>query len=601
MREAIKLVAGQIREHLTLRDLHKPFKLLVPYLRGHWKPHAGLFLIVLVEIALTLTTSWYMGAVTDAALHQQLEKLFKLLPFAVLLVLTSISLGYTANHLELLASTRLKKQFQENLVSHLLRLPAAWTNRSRTGELMTLFSQDLHGIDGMIGKSLIQLIRLPLIFIAVMIYMLHIHWMLALLSLAAAPVVAVGGAIFGMLMRNNSRRMYDQVGEMNCLLHELMQGLALIRSFTLEKRLYLSFFGKSEELYVLERKDAKLRGVYAAVSEAGSSAMFLTCLSLGAYFVTTGIISVGALVSFLNLTAHLVYPLTGLAGLWVGYQKAIPAIERLERVLQEVPESSELPEPMPAASGGASIRFEQVTFAYDGQSKLFEQFQLHIEAGKTVAIVGESGAGKSTLFQLLQRFYRPHSGRIYMNGVPIEQLSAAQLRSSIAHVAQETFLFAGSIRDNLLLARADVTDEEMMQAAKDAYIHDFIMTLPSGYDTEVGERGVRLSGGQKQRVAIARALLKQASVLLLDEATSALDSESEYQVKQTLERLGTARTTLIIAHRLSTVLHADLIIVLREGAIVQMGTHQELIACEGVYRRLVRRQYFDQPGHVSLV
>ena len=217
---------------------------------------------------------------------------------------------------------------------------------------------------------------------------------------------------------------------------------------------------------------------------------------------------------------------------------------------------------------------------------MFDQFDLHIPAGKVIAFVGPSGAGKSTLFNLLQGFYQPQTGTIRINGMPIEELSFADLRSAIAHVPQETFLFGGTFRENLVMARPSVQEEEMIEACRSAYIHDFIQSMPDGYDTQIGERGVKLSGGQKQRLAIARAILKDAPILLLDEATSALDGETEYLVKRALDELMKNKTTLVIAHRLSTIQTADLIIVIDNGKIVQKGKHEDLILQKGLYQKL---------------
>jgi ATP-binding cassette subfamily B protein len=595
-------LVAQAKQYLSLEGLYKPLQLLMPFLAKHWKAHVGLLVLVFAEIGLTLMTAWLMGTMTDAAINQQRERLAQTVPIAIILALLNIAAGYIGIHLQLLAETRLKKDLQEYLFRHILLLPAKHTNQSKSGELLTHFSQDIHGVEGMIGTSLVQLLRLPLIFIAAFVYMLQIHWMLACISAIAAPFIAIFGGLFGILLRSNSRKMYDQVSQMNTFITESIQGLSVIRSFTLEKRVFAKFYGQSEQLYGYERRDAKLRGIYSAFGQAAGTGIFLFCLSLGAYLVASKDITVGSMVAFLNLTGHLVYPLTGLAGLWIGFQKSLPAVERLVKVLDRKVEYEEFPDFIPTSRGGKSIRFEDITFSYDGEINIFEQFNLTVAAGQTAAIVGHSGAGKSTLFNLLQGLYKADAGVIYVDDKRADQLSPSELRSSMALVSQDTFLFDGTIRDNLLLARPDISEEDMVNAAHQANLHEFIQSLPKGFDTEVGERGVRLSGGQKQRVAILRAILKNASILLLDEATSALDSESEFQVREALERLKSGRTTVIIAHRLSTVYQADIIIVLEQGKIVQTGRHTELAAREGAYQRLIRRQYFngeDEQGEYS--
>ena len=288
---------------------------------------------------------------------------------------------------------------------------------------------------------------------------------------------------------------------------------------------------------------------------------------------------------------HLINPLTGLAGLWGSFQSSASAVERISNVLDVVPESSELPSYTSTIHLPKTIQFRRVNFCYEPETKIFDQLSLIIPTGKVVAFVGPSGAGKTTLFNLIQGFYKPQSGHTLLDDLSIDQLSPSLLRSSFAYVAQETFLFSGTIKENLLLARPNLTDLELTNAAINANIHTFIMSLPNQYDTEIGERGVRLSGGQKQRIAIARAILKDAPILLLDEATSALDSESEFQVKEALNRLMKNKTTLVIAHRLSTIQHADLIIVMDEGRIVQQGAHEELMSQDGLYRKLIKHSF----------
>ncbi|WP_267879719.1 ABC transporter ATP-binding protein [Caldalkalibacillus mannanilyticus] len=443
---------------------------------------------------------------------------------------------------------------------------------------------------GLIGSSLIQFIRLPLIFIAVFIYMSYINLTLTLLCLTIIPFALLSGGVFGLLLRKNSRLILNLTGRMNGFLTESFQGFHVIRSFTMEKRLHKKYAEHNQELYNLEKKNANLNGWFQTGSEAAGSISFIACLSVGAYFVTNDLLTIGSLLIFINLMSHLIYPLTGLAGLWGSLQRSLSAVERISDVLDLSPESPDLPAYVPKDLATKSIEFDNITFSYDVDTQLIQQVNLLIPSGKVIAIVGPSGAGKTTLLNLLQGFYTPQEGRILIDDTPIDQLSTSTLRSSIAYVHQETFLFSGSIRENLLIARPDVTEEEMIRSAIHANIHSFIMSLPDQYDTEIGERGVRLSGGQKQRMAIARALLKDAPILLLDEATSALDSETEHQVQEALERLMKDRTTLIIAHRLSTIQHADMIVVMDQGRIVQTGTHHDLISVDGLYRDLNRRQ-----------
>nr|WP_318505153.1 ABC transporter ATP-binding protein [Bacillus sp. T3] len=430
------------------------------------------------------------------------------------------------------------------------------------------------------------MIRLPVIFIAVFIYLLQINWLLCLISILVAPVAVLGGVFFGVKLKKNGRMIHELVANINSLLAESFQGLQVIRSFTLEKSTFQHFTTKNKQYYKLELDNSKLQGWYYSGGYLINSVAFMINLCLGAYFVSKGNMTVGSLLTFTNLAGHLVYPMTGIAGQWAGFQRSVTALERLINLLERPTATKDLPCFTSTISNIKSIEFQAVNFSYDENKEVFADFNFRIPAGKIIAFVGPSGAGKTTLFNLLQGFYKPQSGKIVINGRCTAELSLEALRSAIAFVPQETFLFGGTIRANLLLARPDINEDELITAAIHANIHDFIMSLPDGYDTEIGERGILLSGGQKQRIAIARAILKDAPILLLDEATSALDSETEYKVKEALDRVMRNRTTLVIAHRLSTIQHADLIIVLDEGKIVQQGTHEQLMIVPGLYRNL---------------
>lgn len=565
------------------------FALLAPYLIRQRKTYSGLLLLVVVDIAQTLAFAWFLGQITDAAVQQHFEKLYGLIPIGVGLSLLIIVSDFMNVRLEFTASYGLKKALSERMLRHILLLPVSRMNGLHSGELMTHFTRDIHSLNGMVGRSLIQWVRLPLIFIAVFVYMLQIHWAMAVLGLLIIPFALGSGALLGYTLRRRSRTINDLHGGVNRFLSDTLQGLSVIRSFTAEAAWFRKYSDKYGELYSLQQQYTKLQGWIRAGGQAAGAFIFLVSICLGAYFVSHHVITIGSLLSFINLSGHLLYPLTGIAGLWIGMQESSTAAERIAKVLDERIESPDLPEPV-AVSSPETIEFQDVIFRYDEHIPLIERFNLTIHAGQTVAIVGASGAGKSTLFHLLQGLYRPQSGSIKLGGVPIEQLTKGQLRSAFALVAQETFLFSGTVLDNLRLARPGATEKELEHAAKQANIHDDIMSLPDCYATEVGERGITLSGGQRQRIAIARAILRDAPILLLDEATSALDSETEFQVQQALVGLMEGRTTIVIAHRLSTVRHADLIIVLDRGTIVQAGRHDELAGQTGPYKKMIRRQ-----------
>ena len=575
-----------LEPYFNTTDIKKCFRLLKPFMVKQWKVYLLMFVSLVIDIFLTIAFAWFFGNLTDAAINGDINRLKMLVPIGIGFTLTSVVNNYIYIYFDTIVSHGLKRELQNYLFQHILRLPVGTAANLRSGDLLSYFTNDIHSVDGLTGSNLINLIRLPVTYVAVLIYLMQINWVLCLITVIVAPMAVIGGAFFGFILKKNGREIHELIADINHTLNETFQGLQVIRSFTLEKNVFRTFSRKNKDYFHLELKNAKLQGWYSTAGYLLNSTVFLLSLCLGAYFVSEKTMTVGSLLTFINLVGYLVNPLTGLASQWAGFQRAVAAIERVIDLLNKPAASEELPSFSPAIKRVESIRFENLTFAYDENQPLFEQLDLQIPAGKVAAFVGPSGAGKSTLFNLLQGFYQPRSGDILINGVPTGELSFSDLRSAIAHVPQETFLFGGTFRENLAMARPNISEEEILAACQSACIHDFIMSLPDGYDTQIGERGVKLSGGQKQRMAIARAILKDAPILLLDEATSALDSETEYLVKTALDRLMENKTTLVIAHRLSTIQNADIIFVIDQGKIVQQGTHEELILQKGLYQKL---------------
>ncbi len=585
-----------IKQYFTLKDLRRTFSFVLPFIMRRWKAYIVILLLLGLDIYLTISFAKYYGQITDAAIHGGYQQILSFIPYGALLILLSIVSSVSYTYFNMIATNGVKMDIKNHFFHHVLRLPAADTSNIRSGELMSHFSNDIHGVDGVIGSNLISLVKLPIIYIVVFFYLVNINLTLCLVSLIIAPIAALSGVAFGMLLRRNGRLIHRLVGNINSLLNETFHGFTVIRSFTLEKLQYNKYAKQNKELFQLELENAKLQGWYNTGGQILGSITFMFNLSVGALFVSNGVLTVGALLTFLNLVGHLFYPITGMASLWAGFQRSVAALERVLAVLETPADLKELPCFEPAMKRIESIQFHNVTFSYVENKKVLEHFHLEIPAGKVVALVGPSGAGKSTLFNLLQGFYKPQSGKIQIAGKSIEEFSASELRSSIAHVPQETFLFAGTVRENLLIARPNVTEKEMVDAAISSEIHDFILSLPNGYETQIGENGMKLSGGQKQRVAIARAILKDSPILLLDEATSALDGETEYYVKEALDELMKGRTTIVIAHRLSTIQRADVIMVMNNGKIVQQGPHEELMGQKGLYRQLNESSFSSNKG-----
>jgi subfamily B ATP-binding cassette protein MsbA len=347
----------------------------------------------------------------------------------------------------------------------------------------------------------------------------------------------------------------------------------------------------SDRQLSLEAKAAKLSAsMQAGAAVVGGVAYFVN-LGFGSYLVAAGSLSVGSLLAFISLMHYLVYPFMDFASSWSSFQRSVSAFERVWEILGNPSELNVMPAPFRSSLPSLSVELQDVSFSYDGETMVLKHLNLVIPAGKTVAIVGPSGAGKSTLFKLLLGLYQPSSGNILFDKKCVHQYSVTEFRSFIAYVPQETYLFDGTIRENLLYGYIHATEPELIKAAKDANIHEFIMSLPDQYNAKIGERGIRLSGGQKQRLSIARALLKNAPLLLLDEATSFLDNENELAVQASLAKLMSGRTTIVIAHRLSTIQNADWIIFLDKGTVVAEGTHDMLIKPDTPYSKMYNLEF----------
>ncbi|WP_227394750.1 ABC transporter ATP-binding protein [Jeotgalibacillus aurantiacus] len=586
----------EIKQYLSIKEFNKIFQLLAPYVWKYKKSYAVMVLLLLTGIGVTLIFAWFMGNVIDAAISGDFERLSNLIVIGLLISGYRIISNFIWIYVETTSMNNIKKDLNQDLYKHILTLSPHDLNRAHSGEWMSHFTNDIQSVNAVVGRGLLNLIQFPIMITAALIYLMSISWKLSLITLSVAPIALVAGGVFGLLLKNNGAKIHETISELTKKLNDTFHGMTVIRSFTLENLFNTQYRKQTEDLYKLELKEAKIQGTFFAGGQAIASLTFLISLLMGAYFVGQGAITAGMLLTFVNLVNLLVTPLTGFAGQWAGYQRSITALERVVKVFDQSKTTDELPYKKDTIQLKEDIKIEKVDFSYEKNNRLFQDLSLTLPAGKVSAFVGPSGAGKSTLFQLLMRFYDVQKGAIKIEGRSISDWDLAELRSAISYVPQDTFLFSGTVAENLTLGAVDIPYEKMVQAAKDANIHDFIITLPERYQTELGERGIRLSGGQRQRIAIARALLKDAPILLLDEATSALDSETEMLVKTALQRLMEGRTTIMIAHRLSTIRHADVIFVFKEGQLVQSGMHQDL-KNEGLYKELIEADLFTRRNH----
>jgi len=477
--------------------------------------------------------------------------------------------------------------------NHLLTLDPYYFEVNRSGEINARLTTDTTLLQSIIGSSISMALRSSLTFVGGLVMMLITNPKLALIVLASVPLVIFPMILYGRRVRKLSRLSQDRVADIGTYAGEIVQNIKVVQSFTREAEETTAFGKEVEKAFNVAKKRILQRSILIVVAITLVFTGLSSMIWVGAQDVASGHISSGELAAFVFYALMVAMAVATISEVYGELQRAAGATERLLELLSEEAEISSPETPVPLTNGSLALSFEDVSFSYPSRpdQTALENVSFSVSAGETVAIVGPSGAGKSTLFELLQRFYDPKNGSIEVAGHNIKQLKPQDLRSHLGLVPQQPTLFSADVAHNIRYGDPSATQEEVEKAAEKAYADEFIDRLPEGYSSYLGEQGVRLSGGQRQRIAIARAMLKNPSILLLDEATSALDANSEYKVQAALQELMQGRTTLIIAHRLATVMHADRIMVFNEGKLEAQGKHEDLIATSPLYKRLSELQF----------
>ena len=476
------------------------------------------------------------------------------------------------------------------LYAYLQKMSLSFFERTSTGELMSRVTNDLSALEHFVthGSALtaVDLIRL----IGGSIILFILDWRLAALVLIPVPILAVALRHYNTKIRPVYRSVRARLGDINAKLQDNLSGIRVIQAFAREEMERQRFTTESERYYRARVKGIRYWSVFFPAIRFLGAMGSVVVLGVGALMVVKGEMSLGTLVAFLSYTTSFYEPINRLTEVDNIFQEAIAAGERIFEILDQTTEVGDAPDAAALPTIQGKLVFDEVTFRYGTGDKVLHEIKFEMAPGEMVALVGPSGAGKTSIANLICRFYDPNQGRITIDGSDLRRIQLSSLRQQVAVVLQDSFLFNNSVVENLLYGKPDADHEEIIEAAKAANAHEFIIQLPEGYDTEIGERGVKLSGGQKQRLALARAILADPRILILDEATSSVDAEAEFLIQQALERVLENRTSLVIAHRLSTVRNADKIIVLDQGRIVETGKHEELLQRDGLYSQLYQRQ-----------
>ena len=565
---------------------------LLQYIKPYTKRLVVAIVCIILAAAANLYVPWILKEIIDQVLaNKDMTKLNAIAAGIVVVFFLRGIFFFGQTYLMSYIGQMVIIDIRQAVYSQLQRLSLSYYEKRQTGQLMSYITNDVAAVQGALVDSMIELVTEGMTLIGSLSIMLYLHWQLTLLTLVTAPLVGQTMAIFGKKLRTSSTVIQERAADITSVLQESISSVRVIKSFAREEYEIERFKKENLNNFRAQMKNSQIMATLTPIIEFVSAIGVTMIIWYGGREVINDNLTAGSLIAFLVYGVNLSNPIKRLSRVYGNIQKALAAAERVFDVIDTKPEIEDMPGATVLEKIDGHVVFNNVTFEYKPGEPALKEVQLTVRPGQVVAIVGPSGAGKTTIANLLPRFYDPFSGVITIDGIDIKTVTLKSLREQIGVVPQEIILFNGSVYSNILYGRLDASRAEITAAAKAANAHNFIMDMPDGYDTQIGERGSKLSGGQRQRISIARAILKNPRILILDEATSALDTESEKLVQEAVDKLMVGRTSFVIAHRLSTIKRANVIIVMEKGRLVEQGTHEQLLTLGGLYSKLYQFQF----------